>query len=187
MFGPGREGHCGICSQKLPHRKITCSDCLLVYDDCEDWSGPAHSDHDCIRELVKQRTRPRIGVAVLVTDDKSRLLLGRRGKEPNLGAWVIPGGGIEHGETWKDAARRELQEETGLDITPAGDQQPYILEIIGSNEHRIILCVRATLAGGELKPSSDLLDARFFSYSQFPENVSPAILPVLKAFGWWRP
>ena len=55
MFGPPKEGYCGICGEKLPHRKLTCPDCLLVYDDCEDWSGPAHNTRDCIQELVKQR------------------------------------------------------------------------------------------------------------------------------------
>jgi 8-oxo-dGTP diphosphatase len=44
----------------------------------------------------------------------SQVLLMRRNKEPNLGLWVAPGGKIELDESPHDAARREMQEETGL-------------------------------------------------------------------------
>ncbi len=46
------------------------------------------------------------------------VLLVRRGRPPALGAWSIPGGAQELGETAESAARRELQEETGLMVGP---------------------------------------------------------------------
>ena len=42
------------------------------------------------------------------------VLLVRRGKPPNMGAWTLPGGAQEVGETTEEAARRELMEETGI-------------------------------------------------------------------------
>jgi ADP-ribose pyrophosphatase YjhB (NUDIX family) len=128
--------------------------------------------------------RPRVGVAVLVTDARGRLLLGRRGKEPNYGAWVIPGGGVESGETWIETARRELLEETGLRVRVDARQRPYILELIAAGEHRLILCVTGTVARGTVRASSDLLEARFFARSELPRGLSPAIRPALRAFGW---
>lgn len=54
-----------------------------------------------------------IGVAVL---RPGGVLLARRGKPPNEGAWSLPGGAQELGETTEEAARRELREETNLTI-----------------------------------------------------------------------
>lgn len=127
---------------------------------------------------------PRLGVAVLVTDAEGRLLLGRRSKQPNYGLWVIPGGGVKFGEPWQAAARRELCEETGLQISVAPDQRPYVIDIISEGEHRVILYVTGSVEGGILKASSDLLEARFFRRGALPVELSPAMRPVLVEFGW---
>ncbi len=59
--------------------------------------------------------RPIVGIGVVVIKG-DHVLLCRRGKPPNLGGWTLPGGAQELGETCEDAARRELQEETGLTV-----------------------------------------------------------------------
>jgi putative (di)nucleoside polyphosphate hydrolase len=55
--------------------------------------------------------RANVGIVVLATDDDTVLSLKRYGYED---AWQMPQGGLERGETPEDAARRELEEETGL-------------------------------------------------------------------------
>lgn len=55
-------------------------------------------------------------VGALVHDDEGRLLVVRRGRGPALGAWSVPGGRVEPGETDEQAVRREVLEETGLHV-----------------------------------------------------------------------
>jgi ADP-ribose pyrophosphatase YjhB (NUDIX family) len=59
--------------------------------------------------------RPLVGIGIVVLQPGSVLLV-RRGHPPSLGAWSLPGGGQELGETAEAAARRELREETGLQV-----------------------------------------------------------------------
>lgn len=53
------------------------------------------------------------GSTVIVEDDQGRILLQRR---VDTGLWGIPGGSMELGESFEDAAIREVREETGLDV-----------------------------------------------------------------------
>lgn len=59
--------------------------------------------------------RPVVGVGGVVIDN-GRAVLIRRGSEPLKGQWSIPGGTLELGETIAEGVRRELAEETGLEV-----------------------------------------------------------------------
>ena len=60
---------------------------------------------------------PQVGVGGVVLSDQ-RVLLIRRGKQPLVGRWSIPGGTVESGETLEQALVREMAEETGLEVEP---------------------------------------------------------------------
>ncbi len=62
---------------------------------------------------------PRVGVGAVVLD-AGQVLLVRRGRQPAEGTWSIPGGLVNLGETTGDAARREVHEECGIEVTLAG-------------------------------------------------------------------
>ncbi len=59
--------------------------------------------------------KPVLTTMVYCIKDGSVLLM-LRNKEPNLGLWVAPGGKLEPGESPYDCAKRELYEETGLEV-----------------------------------------------------------------------
>jgi 8-oxo-dGTP diphosphatase len=59
--------------------------------------------------------RPVVGVGGVVIED-GRALLIKRGSEPLLGQWSIPGGTLELGESLQEGVARELLEETGLEV-----------------------------------------------------------------------
>jgi 8-oxo-dGTP diphosphatase len=62
---------------------------------------------------------PRVGVGAVVIRD-NKILLIKRGIAPSKGLWAIPGGNLELGETLREAAEREIMEETGV-LIKAGD------------------------------------------------------------------
>ncbi len=59
-------------------------------------------------------------VGAVVHDDRGRLLLVRRGRDPHRGRWSLPGGRVEEGESPEQAIEREVREETGLSVRAGG-------------------------------------------------------------------
>ncbi len=129
----------------------------------------------------------RLGCAAVVKKG-DRILLGVRGKEPNRGKWVLPGGGVEFLETLSKTLEREILEETGLEVQPGGTIGVY--EILNPpNEHRVIVYRWAEYRSGDIRPSSDILEAKFFSKDEVKEaaargEVTEIVSQVLKDVGW---
>ena len=108
---------------------------------------------------------PVIAVGVVLLDG-DRVLLVRRGRPPLQGQWTIPGGGVEVGETLREAALRELQEETGLsaDIGPIVEVVERITpgtDPARPRYHYVIIDFLGTAPVGELRASSDADEARW--------------------------
>ena len=61
-------------------------------------------------------SRPEAGCGAAIHDEDGRLLLIQRLKEPEAGAWGLPGGKVDFGERAEDTARREITEELGVEI-----------------------------------------------------------------------
>lgn len=108
--------------------------------------------------------RPWLGVGGLVFQE-DRVLLVKRGREPGLGQWSIPGGMVEVGETVQEAVQREIKEETGLQVEVL--QLVEVFERIFPNDqgrikyHYVVLDFLCQIIGGELKASSDAAEAVF--------------------------
>lgn len=136
-------------------------------------------------------SRPIVGVGGVVIH-RNRTLLVRRGHEPLKGEWSIPGGLLEVGEGLAEAVRRELKEETGLEVEP--------LEIVAAFDrilregrrvkyHFVIIDYACRLKrGGRLRPASDVLDARWVRRKDLPQyHLTPmATRVILKSFEFFK-
>ena len=103
--------------------------------------------------------RPIVGIGVAVLR-LGAVLLVQRGRPPNLGAWSLPGGAQEVGETAEEAARRELLEETGVTAGPL--QLAANVDSIARDEtgrvrfHYTIIDFAAAWVAGEPRAGSDV-------------------------------
>lgn len=109
---------------------------------------------------------PLVGVAAVVIEG-SKVLVVKRGTEPDKGLWGLPGGLVELGETLNEAVRREVAEETGLDVEPGevvGVFEPIRHD--GRNRiryHYIVIDFIAYRRGGTLKAGDDAAEVRWVS------------------------
>src|SRR5579884_54716 len=133
---------------------------------------------------------PIIGVGAIILHEEKVLLI-QRGKEPLKGEWSIPGGALELGETLHDGLRREVCEETGLEVEPL--QIVEVLDRIAHDEkgavrfHYVLVDFLCRLTGGELHCSTDAVAAAWASHEELNAHgkyrIAPFTLAVLeKAF-----
>lgn len=91
-----------------------------------------------------------IGVAVCVIHNK-KVLLGKRKGTHGDGTWNFPGGSLEHGESWEDAARREVREEAGIEIDNIRFWTATNDLFLESNRHDVSIFMLASYASGDVQ------------------------------------
>lgn len=98
-------------------------------------------------------TRPRIRVAAIIVQEDGILLV--RHEKEGQSYWLLPGGGVDYGETAAEALVRELKEEAGLDIRVR--DLVLVNDSIPPDKHRHILnlCFMADAIGGVLALGQD--------------------------------
>jgi len=125
--------------------------------------------------------RPICGVGAVMTQN-GLLLMVQRGRPPGEGLWAVPGGKVRFGETMIGAVRREVFEETGLEIRPgrviwAGDS-------IGPGEppawHFCLVDFLCTVEGGDLLAGDDAAAAAWVPLEKVAElPLTPTMFDLL--------
>src|SRR5258708_8101194 len=108
----------------------------------------------------------RIGVFALIFDDQGRVLLGLR---RDIDWWNLPGGGMEAGETVDEALRREVREETGLET----DVERLVGVYSKPQKQEVVLTFRSRVSGGDLHPTEETRESRYFAPGDLPLNTLP--------------
>ncbi|MEK7680606.1 MAG: NUDIX hydrolase [Patescibacteria group bacterium] len=94
--------------------------------------------------------RPKVGIGVIIIKD-GKVLFGKRKNAHGEGAWCVPGGHLEYGESWEQCSRRETMEEAGIEIKNLrfGSVVNDIFEV--EQKHYITIYMVADFASGEVK------------------------------------
>jgi 8-oxo-dGTP diphosphatase len=134
---------------------------------------------------------PVVGVGAVIVKGGKAIII-KRANEPYKGQWSIPGGRVELGESLHDAVRREMREETGLDVrvgplievferiqfdeTPAPTSGSAAVRY-----HFVIIDYLCTCVGGELCAGDDADDAKWVTSEELDGyDIRPSAVAVIR-------
>ncbi len=134
---------------------------------------------------------PLVGVGAVIVE-QGRVLLIRRGTEPMLGQWTLPGGLLEVGESLLAGVVREVREETGLTVEPI-----ELIELLDRIQregeriryHYVIADYLCRLVGGQLQAASDADAVRWVERAEWNSHSALKIDPITARVledGWQR-
>ena len=138
-----------------------------------------------LRKYVGHAPLLMVGAATLIVDEQDHLLLMKRS---DSGCWGPPGGAVEPGEFVETAARREVREETGLELGEmmlfgvfSGPELFYRYPN-GDEVHNVTIVYQAQYAGGEVRLNEEHTEWRWFAAADIPDDLSPPIRPVIEKY-----
>jgi 8-oxo-dGTP diphosphatase len=148
---------------------------------------------------MRRIQREIVGAFIFSSDQK--LLLGKSHKGGVYqNAWIVPGGGIDDGETKLEALKREMLEETGIDITSAkiteiegalnGESEKTLRDsgervLVEMHFYNFLILIDDTAKNIEIETDDDFQQARWFSKEELQSlSFSPPTTTTLKKMGY---
>ncbi|MDM5462339.1 NUDIX hydrolase [Bacillus cereus] len=137
-----------------------------------------------LRKVVGSRPLNLAGVAVAVFNEQGQILLQQR----RNGIWGVPGGVVELGESTEEAGRREVLEETGIEIgtlqlVSVFSGKEFFIQLPNGDEFYPITIVYLCrdIKSGSLKADGvESLHVQFFDLNGLPEKISPFIKKLIQ-------
>ncbi|MEH7442502.1 NUDIX hydrolase [Bacillus sp. JJ1122] len=139
-----------------------------------------------LRNIVGNQPLILVGVAVAVINEAGEFLLQKR----RDGIWGVPGGFIELGESTEEAGRREVLEETGIEIGKLdlvgvfSGKQHYVKLPNGDEFYPVTIAyVTKEIKGGIIKPDgTETTEAKFFRVNELPGELNPLIKDLITKY-----
>ena len=117
---------------------------------------------------------PKVAATCIVERDHKVLMI-KRGIQPGIGLWSMPGGYVDRGEVVEEAAVREVHEETGLEV-----EVDHLVGLFSERGHPVIVAAFAAReVGGVLKAGLEALNVGFFPPGDLPPLAFPRDLSIL--------
>lgn len=111
-----------------------------------------------------------LGVRAIVIDGQGRVLLVRHSY---VDGWHLPGGGVEVGETARDALVRELAEEGRVAVVGDPELHGFFFNRQASRrDHVAVYVVRTYTVDGPFVPNGEIVDCGFYAYDTLPEGTT---------------
>jgi 8-oxo-dGTP diphosphatase len=134
--------------------------------------------------LVFVNTPAVIAASAVIRDEHDRVLLIKRGHQPGMGLWSLPGGALKPGETLAEAAKREAWEETGL-VVDIGHHLWSITVELGRGHHYDVHGFVAEVVGGQLRAGDDAAEVLWCDAEHFVNlQTTPRLAELLARAGW---
>ena len=112
-----------------------------------------------------------LGVRGIVVDREGQVLLVRHSY---VRGWYFPGGGVEIGESFENALRRELEEEARIEILAPPRLHGIFFNVhISRRDHVAVYVITGFHQSGERMPDAEILEAKFFPRDRLPADISP--------------
>lgn len=125
--------------------------------------------------MIGEKKYPRVGIGIMIQNANGEILLGLRHGSHGEGEWCFPGGHLEFGETIFESAKREVKEESGLEVNKfelisLADEMRYLKS---DGKHYVNVGLRGEYMGGDpevLEPNK-CKEWRWFSLDNLPSKL----------------
>lgn len=151
-----------------------------LFNEPSDVLVTAYDIHGQPHQRPLKNFRFRVSVYGLLTN-ADEVLVNRHPLQTRYG---LPGGGVEIGETMRDALVREFREETGLEVRPARllDVRESLFTFGGEDAHGILILYDVELIGGEIRVTGNQLDSVDVRFMKIDELRAGKAMPYAVSF-----
>ncbi|MCX6721950.1 MAG: NUDIX domain-containing protein [Candidatus Staskawiczbacteria bacterium] len=141
---------------------------------------------------MEEKQRPKVGVGVMILNDKKEVLLGKRNDDAEKassdlhgeGTWTMPGGKLDFKETLIVGAFREVFEETGIKIDKDKLKVISVADEIVPDNHYVTIGFLCKDFEGKVKimEPEEITEWKWYNLNNLPEKVFPPSLKMIKAY-----